>query len=77
MTICASLLGLPSSLRISEVLRPVSGLISDTIRSKSRIIISWPLILTIPVAIPLSAVLIVVSGVIISAHDTLWIPTNK
>ena len=66
-----SLLGLPSSLAISDVLSPVSGLISETILSKSRIIISCPSILTIPVAIPLSAVLIVASGVMISAHETL------
>ena len=49
---------------------------SDTILSKSSITISCPLILIIPVAMPFSAVLIVESGVIISAHDTLCIPTT-
>ena len=39
-------------------------------------IINCPLILTTPVAIPLSALLIVLSGLIISVLDTLCIPTT-
>ena len=76
ITICASFLVLPSSFSISDTFNPVSGLISDTILSKSRMIINCPLILTTPVAIPLSALLIVLSGLIISVQDTLCIPTT-
>ena len=74
ITIGTSLLFLSPSKSISETLRPVSGLISVIIFSKSKIITSLPLTLIIPVAIPLSSPLSVLSGLIISAHDTLLMP---
>ena len=59
---------------ISLILSPVSGLISVTIFSKSRIITSLLFSLTIPVEILSSALETVAPGLMIFSHDTLCIP---
>ena len=63
----------PSSL-MEETFKPVSGLISLTIFSKSRMMMSLPFFLMIPVATLSSGVEIVTSGLMIFLQDTLCIP---
>ena len=61
-------------LSISDTFSPVSGLISDTIFSKSRMMISsFPILMT-PVEALFCSVLIVASGLMMDSHDTRWIP---
>jgi hypothetical protein len=62
---------LSPSASISDILSPVSGLISVTIFSKSKIIINLPSILIIPVETPSSLVETVLPGLIILFHETL------
>ncbi len=66
----------PSSL-ISLTLRPVSGLMSATIFSKSRIMINLSSIFTIPVEILSSALDTVAPGLMICSHETLCIPLTS
>ena len=76
-TIGTSFLGRDPMSERASILRPVLGLMSETIFSKSRIMISWFSNLIIPVEILSSAFEIVALGLMMSAHDTLWIPTTE
>ena len=77
MRIGESLLSLAVLSSTSDTFSPVSGLMSVTIFSKSRITTNFPSSLITPVAALLSSVLIVESGLMMSSHDTLWIPITS
>ena len=77
ISIVESLLSLLSILSMSFTLRPVSGLIDDTIDSKSSMTTSLSFIFITPVAVLPSLPWIVESGFIIFSHDTLCIPITS